>query len=406
MIVPTAIGWAPASALPAAVPSTTRPGACTRRVPRRARTPTSSAARCRRARLPVAIDRGFRLEDATFGVEFEAVRGFDAKSTRHTLVYGLEAATSRIEERRDGLQTDLVTGATTSVILGESFPLRDFPITDVDRAGAFVQDEIALADSGWALIPALRFDYYRLDSRPDAMFREDNPTSPAVDLDDHAFAPKLGVTRTIGDGLTVFAQYAHGFRAPPPEDLNIGLELPLLNIRAIPNPDLQPETSDGYELGLRWNGATASVATSVYYTDYQDFIESKVNLGRDPATGVTLFQSQNVASARIYGAELTATGRLGEWMPRLEGWTARLSAAWARGDDLDRDEPLNSVDPASAVLGLGYESASGRWGGELVTTAVADQETPWTTVGRTCTSPTATSRSTCWPATISATACA
>jgi hemoglobin/transferrin/lactoferrin receptor protein len=203
------------------------------------------------------------------------------------------------------------------------------------------------------------------------MFREDNPTGPAVDLDDYAFAPKLGVTRTIGAGFAVFAQYAHGFRAPPPEDLNIGLELPLLNVRAIANPGLQPETSDGYELGLRWNGAAASVASSVYYTDYQDFIESKVNLGRDPATGVTLFQSQNLASARIYGAELTAMGRLGKWMPRLEGWTARLSAAWARGDDLDRDEPLNSVDPASAVLGLGYESASGRWGGELVTTAVA-----------------------------------
>ncbi len=320
---------------------------------------------------PVAIERGFRLEDQTSGAEFEAVRGFAAGSTRHTLVYGIEAATSRIEERRDGLQTDLVTGATTSVVLGESFPLRDFPITDVDRAGVFVQDEITLADSGWVLIPALRFDYYRLDSRPDALYREDNPTSPAVDLDDHALAPKLGVTRTIGAALTMFAQYAHGFRAPPPEELNIGLELPLLNVRAIANPDLRPETSDGYELGLRWNSAAASVTTSVYYTDYQDFIESKVNLGRDPATGVTLFQSQNVASARIYGAELTATGRLGDWMPRLKGWTARLSAAWARGDDLDRDEPLNSVDPASAVLGLGYESASRRWGGELVTTAVA-----------------------------------
>jgi hemoglobin/transferrin/lactoferrin receptor protein len=320
---------------------------------------------------PVAIERGFRLEDATLGVEFEAVRGFDAGSTRHMLVYGLEVATSRIEERRDGLQTDLVTGATTAVILGESFPLRDFPVTDVDRAGAFVQDEIALADSGWTLIPALRFDYYRLDSRPDALYREDNPASPAVDLDDHAFAPKLGVTRTIGDGLTVFAQFAHGFRAPPPEDLNIGLDLPLLNIRAIPNPDLRPETSDGYELGLRWNVAAASVATSVYYTDYEDFIESKVNLGKDPATGVTLFQSQNVASARIYGAELTATGRLGDWLPRLEGWTARLSAAWARGEDLERDEPLNSVDPASAVLGLGYESPSGRWGGELAAIVAA-----------------------------------
>jgi hemoglobin/transferrin/lactoferrin receptor protein len=35
-----------------------------------------------------------------------------------------------------------------------------------------------------------------------------------------------------------------------------------------------------------------------------------------------------------------------------------------------RDVPLNSVDPASAVLALRYDTQSGRWGGELVTTAV------------------------------------
>jgi hemoglobin/transferrin/lactoferrin receptor protein len=109
----------------------------------------------------------------------------------------------------------------------------------------------------------------------------------------------------------------------------------------------------------------------VYYTDYEDFIESKVNLGRDPVTGVTLFQSQNVADARIYGAELTANARLGDGWPRLDGWVARLSAAYAVGENRVNGEPLNSVDPASAVLAVGFEAKSGRWGGELVTTAVA-----------------------------------
>jgi hemoglobin/transferrin/lactoferrin receptor protein len=323
---------------------------------------------------PVAIERGFRLEDRTLGLEFTAVRAFAATSASHTLVYGFEMLASRIEERRDGLQTDLNTGNATSTILGETFPLRDFPVTDVTRAGAFVQDEIGVGASGWTLIPALRVDYYELDPQPDKTYREDNPSIEAVRLDDVALAPKFGVTREFESGLALFAQYAHGFRAPPPEDLNIGLELPLLNIRAIPNPDLQPESSDGYELGLRWNRAAGNLAASVYYTDYEDFIESKVNLGRDPETGVTLFQSQNVADARIYGAEFTATGWLGEWTPRLEGWSTRLSAAWSRGEDRVRDEPLNSVDPASAVLALGYEAQSGRWGGEFVTTAVADKD--------------------------------
>jgi len=320
---------------------------------------------------PVALERGFRLEDQTLGVEFTAVQAIAAGAVEHTLVFGVEAADSRIEERRDGQQTNLSNGSVTNVILGESFPLRDFPITDVTRIGAFVQDEMQFGQSGWTLIPALRVDYYELDPRADAMYREDNPTTEAVGLDDTAVAPKLGVTRDLGNGLTAFAQYARGFRAPPPEDLNIGLELPLLNVKAIPNPDLQPETSDGYELGLRWSRAAGGFSASAFYTDYQDFIESKVNLGKDPVTGVTLFQSQNIADARIYGAEVTANARLGEWWPVLEGWNARLSAAYAAGENRVNGEPLNSVDPASGVLAFGYEAKSGRWGGELVTTAVA-----------------------------------
>jgi hemoglobin/transferrin/lactoferrin receptor protein len=291
-----------------------------------------------------------------------------------SLVYGFELSRSRIEERRDGVQTNLLTGGTTTVILGESFPLRDFPITDVIEAGVFVQDELRAGDSGWTLIPALRADYYRLDPDPDPMYRDDNPNTVAVGLDDFSLSPKLGVTRDLGEGWTGFAQYARGFRAPPPEDVNIGLELPLFNVRAVPNPDLEPEKSNGYELGLRWEGGGARVAASGFYTDYRDFIESKVNLGPDPVTGVTLFQSQNVAEARIYGAELSASVRPGEWMAVLEGVSARLSAAWARGEDRVRDQPLNSVDPASAVLSLGYDAPAGRWGGELVTTWVADKD--------------------------------
>jgi hemoglobin/transferrin/lactoferrin receptor protein len=322
---------------------------------------------------PVRIEREFRLEDRTRGAEFTAVKNLPGGPVEQSVVYGFELSRTRVEERRDGLQTNLVTGGTTTVILGESFPLRDFPITDVTEAGVFVQDELRLGASGWTLIPALRADYYRLDPVPDRIYLEDNAHTSAVGLEDFALAPKLGVVRDLGRGFTGFAQYAHGFRAPPPEDVNIGLELPLFNVRAVPNPDLEPEQSDGYELGLRWEGGGASLAASGYCTDYRDFIESKVNLGPDPVTGVTLFQSQNVAEARIYGTELSVSVRPREWLQALEGVSARLSAAWARGEDRERDQPLNSVDPASAVLSLGYDTPVGRWGGELVTTWVADK---------------------------------
>jgi hemoglobin/transferrin/lactoferrin receptor protein len=322
---------------------------------------------------PVRLDRTFDYDESTLGLEFTAIRQLGSGRVVHDVVYGIEASRSDIEELRDGLQTNLQTGATTNTILGETFPLRDLPLTTVDEIGVFVQDEIRRLDSRWTFVPALRVDYYELSPETDRVYGEDNPSTAPVGVDELSFAPKLGVMYRINDTLGVFFQYAHGFRSPPPEDVNIGLEVPLFNVRAIPNPDLRPESSDGFEAGVRLTGSPVALTASVFQTEYSDFIESKVNLGVDPATGVTLFQSQNVAEARIYGAELDLRAEASAWSPRLAGWTGRLAAAWTRGEDRVRDQPLNSIDPPRLVLGVRYDAPSMRWGSELALTAVEAQ---------------------------------
>jgi hemoglobin/transferrin/lactoferrin receptor protein len=319
---------------------------------------------------PLQIDREFSFTEDTYGAEATVVDSFAAAAYRHDVVWGFEASRSRIEEMRDGRQTSLTTGSVTNTILGEVFPLRDLPVSDVTEVGVFAQDEISAAESRWTLVPALRVDYYSLSPQVDAIYRDDNPHSTAVALDETSVSPKLGATWRFTESLGGYFQYAHGFRSPPPEDVNIGLELPLFNVRAIPNPDLQPETSDGYELGLRWRTPRLTLTASVYDNEYRDFIESKVNLGVDPATGYTLFQSQNVARARIYGAELGLTIRADDLSPGLAGWSGRLAASWSKGLDLSEHEPLNSVDPPSAVMALRFDAPSGRWGTEWAVTAV------------------------------------
>jgi hemoglobin/transferrin/lactoferrin receptor protein len=251
--------------------------------------------------------------------------------------------------------------------------LRDLPQSTVDEVGVFVQDEIRWTETRWSVIPALRIDYYRLTPDVDGIYRADNPSTQPVGVDELSLAPKLGVLYSVSPRFGLYFQYAHGFRSPPPEDVNIGLEIPLFNVRAIPNPDLRPESSDGFELGLRLTGTPWSMTASVFLTEYDDFIESKVNLGVDPATGVTLFQSQNVADARIYGAEADVRLDAEALSPRLAGWTGRLAASWTRGDDLQRDQPLNSIDPPRAVLAVRYDAPASNWGMELALTAVEAQ---------------------------------
>lgn len=320
----------------------------------------------------VQLDRTFDFDEDTLGAEFSAVRLFDGgRGPAHDLVYGLEASLSQLTEVRNGLQTTLATGATTNVILGETLPVRDLPLSDVIAAGAYVQDEIRPVAGRWTLVPALRLDYYDLAPTVDAIYREDNTSSQPVGLHSTSVAPKLGATWRFTESVGGFFQYARGFRSPPPEDVNIGLEIPLFHVRAVPNPGLQPESSDGFELGLRSTNEALAWTTSVFDTEYRDFIESKVNIGLDAATGTTLFQSQNIARARIYGAEVSGRWHMGSRWTQLDGWSATFAATYLRGENLAAHEPLNSVDPPRAVLGLRYDDTAQRWGAELVVNATA-----------------------------------
>jgi hemoglobin/transferrin/lactoferrin receptor protein len=81
-----------------------------------------------------------------------------------------------------------------------------------------------------------------------------------------------------------------------------------------------------------------------------------------------VFQSRNIADARIYGAELKAGVDFGQISPTLQGWALRSSVAWSRGDNKTDDTPLDSVDPLRGTVGLMYDTDA--WGVELAGTFV------------------------------------
>lgn len=316
------------------------------------------------ARPPVELQRGFEyaFDDSGLLVDFD--KSLASGSIEQRLAWGASLRRTDVDERRDGVLTNLVTGTTTNVLLGEVMPVRDFPDSRIDEVAAYVHDEIRIGRL--LLIPGVRIESHRLDAREDALYRKTNPGIAAVDLDETAIAPKLGAQWRAGAATTVFAQYARGYRAPPFEDVNIGLYYPLFNVRAIANPDLRSETSDGIELGLRHDTGRLSFDIALFGADYDDFIESKVNLGIEPETGTLLFQSRNVAEARIYGIDLRAE------MPVSDTLDLSASGNWTRGEDRDTGEPLSTIDPPSLVTQLNWRPLP-RWSGTLAVTAAAAQ---------------------------------
>jgi hemoglobin/transferrin/lactoferrin receptor protein len=314
-----------------------------------------------RAPSPVRIQRRFYYSQEIQGFEAQAFRPFDWGASEHRLGVGSEWNRSKIEELRDGLQSSLVDGSSTNVILGEDMPVRDFPISETGQLSLWVQDEISLADGRLELIPALRWDRYDLDPKPDSIWLEDTPNTEVVSVSEDQVTPRLGLVYHPGKHWSFYGQYSEGFRAPPFEDANIGFEIPLFGFRAIPNPDLKSETSQGVELGARYFTAFSRLSLALFHTDYDDFIESRVLIGFDPATGDLIFQSRNIDNARIKGVDLRWEQNLGAWSGHLEGWVLDLAAWWAEGENRQNGQPLNEIAPPQAILGIRWSSEDLRW---------------------------------------------
>ena len=306
-------------------------------------------------------ERWFDFEQQVTGVQLNFRKSLGDAVT-HDLAWGLDVARTETEQRRDGVRRFPLTGASSPVMSPDTFPVRDFPISTTTNAAVYVQDEIGLAGGKLRLVPALRVDRYELEPESDPIFAADNPGVALAGLNKTSVSPKLGAVWHFNDDWSLFGGYARGFRSPPYADVNIGLTNVQFGYTAIANPDLKPETNDGFELGLRYSGPAVYASLSAYDNRYRDFIESFVFTGFN-AQGLMVYQSRNVADARIHGVELKAGVEFGALSDALAGWSLRGAAAWSRGEDRTADQPLESVDPLSATLGLAYGRE--RWGVEF-----------------------------------------
>ena len=306
--------------------------------------------------------------DATFDNEVwgtalelhsEAVLG----GITNKFVWGGDASITRQEGIRGG----------TVPPAGETFPTRAFPTTDYTLAGAYAQDEIAVGPV--TFYPAVRFDYYKLEPKQDALFTANVPASQS----ESHLSPKLGVVWKATDLVTIFANAATGFKAPSPSQVNNGFANLASNYMSVSNPDLKPETSETFEVGVRLNRPTWSASVTGFTGKYDDFIEQVQVRGTFTPTDPAVYQYINLAKAEITGAEAKASVELGA------GFTLQGAASYARGNSETNGvkTPLTSIDPVKLVAGVSYRDPNGKFGGTL-SAVHADQKSAGR-AGVTCT---------------------
>lgn len=311
-----------------------------------------------------AVDRT-RLntfENRVIGAAADARADFATGSINHRLVFGGDISQTLQQGLRDG----------TVPPAGEVFPTRAFPSTDFTRAGLFIGDEISIADGRLLLYPALRFDWYKLSPKNDPLL----PTFAGAGQDGSRVSPKFGAVFKITDEVRLFANYATGFKAPEPGEVNQFFENLAFGYTSRPNPDLGPERSESFEGGLRFSSNAVSLDLTAFSARYKDFISQEVVSGSFTPADPAVYQFVNLDRVRVKGAEARFEGRASS------GLYATLALSYAKGDIIEPSgarSPLSTIDPVKLVAGVGYRASDGRFGGQLIMTHSARKEASRTT---------------------------
>ncbi len=296
-----------------------------------------------------------------YGAELQLNTNTKLFDLANYFTYGLSFSYTTSSRPRNRTQVTLATGTGTQTSGGETFPNKNFPDTSTVQAGVYLQDEITAGRL--SVTPAVRLDYYSLTPNPDADFWR---SSGAVNLLPTAStywsaSPKLGLLYRFTDEYSGFMQYARGFRAPPYDNANFAFTNATSFYQILPNANLKPETSDGFELGLRGKYREGSSwQLSGFYNLYSNFIDTVVVGMAGP---ITQFQYVNLSNVTIWGLEAR-----GDWR-FLPNWALLGYFAYAKGYDQQTGQPIDSVDPwkASARLRYGYQRG---FGAQLIGTLV------------------------------------
>lgn len=300
-----------------------------------------------------------------FEINAQFNKSLQLAGSQHDLTYGLSYLTRDIENTNitHYVKSDASTGSKLFYYM---------PKAEDTKWGAYLQDQITLQDGDLVLTPGVRFDSF--ETKPDNADPRDSNDEVSgyepTDFDkysDSAITGKLGALYSLTDNTKVFAQISQGFRAPDFQELYYAYSNSTHRYMSRPNPNLEAETSIAYEAGFRGNFDAGNYEFAVFYTDYDDFIDT---ISYKDSAGITINTYQNLDKAKIKGAEIGSNLWLDSLIGAYEGTTLRIAAAYTEGEDQD-GKPLNSVAPWNAVVGLNYDSPSDKWGTSLKTVYTA-----------------------------------
>ncbi len=253
--------------------------------------------------------------------------GSKSIGTRHLIKTGVE------ENLQTMQNVDIVQpwGGQTGLGLNHDI-YRVYP----SSGAMYIQDKIA--SFGLIVNAGVRFDWWFPGKYVDDAVKDSLIVSPSLRQDYYSetfklfglhgkghISPRLGISHPILDNAMLFYSYGHFSKLPQPQRVYAKLNsISQSTYQLFGNPNLNPETTVSYEIGLRYEVTTNDVLTvTAYYRDIFDYISAL----RITQTGRTSSQSYlmyfNLDYARSRGIEVEYKKRAGNF------FTANISGAYS-----------------------------------------------------------------------------
>ncbi|UNM95343.1 TonB-dependent hemoglobin/transferrin/lactoferrin family receptor [Ignatzschineria rhizosphaerae] len=309
-----------------------------------------------RPNRPVVVsarDRYSSFTNRNVGLMAEFTKGWEQNAAMyHNFTYGINYIDRKVSTLREGDTINLANGVSTE---SEAFPNKGFPDSKIKELGLFLQDRVSFFDGQFEAIAGIRYDQYKLNPTQGSVYETANPgVLPPSKMNEHHFSKRLALLWHPTEENTFFINYSEGFRAPSFSAVNVGFGNPLYGYISRSNPNLKPEKSRSYEIGWNYLDDHQSFAVTGFYTNYKNFIEELSPVGTDPQTGYMLYQAVNLGKSRIYGLEIKAQKDLFTIQNGSGVIGLNASLAYAKGKEKGTNDPINSVEPLTAVVGIDY----------------------------------------------------
>ena len=226
--------------------------------------------------------RDYDAKDASLRVELNG--SFDALGTKHNVLIGADGYDYELHSIQERWRTAWGSGDTTFSINAynpvygqtapETSPTQD-NLEEQNAFGIYLQDQMALSEKVNLLI-GVRFDKFEQDIT-------NNFSGNTVSQSKSEVNPRIGISYQVDDGVTLYSNYAEGFRPNSGADANSNA--------------FEAEKSESIEAGVKWSlfNDVLSGTVALFKTEKSNILTAdpinsgfSVALGKAESSGIEL----------------------------------------------------------------------------------------------------------------------